>query len=207
MATGLENNAWQFRAVQKRLLRRYKDKKPSDLNNLDVLFHETYNDLLDMGKGYETKTRELEVAANQLACSTNLLLLLIRFKFDLDNEGAELLSFHLSPHIYNQLEQGWEETTDASMMHLLRTSLAKNQRDANTVAQPIVMAEETFKFKRHVQIVCDRLAKGYSITGGSKKAPPPKADAPTDKWSIIVSLLLISCARGLLRRRGRLGPI
>ena len=35
---------------------------------------------------------------------------------------------HLSPHVDTVGEQGWEERTDAALVHLLRHVLAKNSR-------------------------------------------------------------------------------
>jgi len=38
----LEHVTYQYRAIQKRLLNRFKDKNPSPLNNLDFLLTHTY---------------------------------------------------------------------------------------------------------------------------------------------------------------------
>ena len=60
-----------------------------------------------------------------------------RFKYDLDDRNAEMLTAHLSPNIVDSVEQGWEECTFAAMTHLLRTSLAKTARDTASVAVPL----------------------------------------------------------------------
>ena len=69
-------------------------------------------------------------------------------------------------------EQGWEERCDASMTHLLRTSLAKSAREASTVALPLTPLGDTEKLKRHIQIVCERLAKGAKLI--TRKEPSAK---------------------------------
>ena len=61
--------------------------------------------------------------------------------------------------------QGWEEAVDASLTHLLKTSLAKSVKDSSAVQQPLAMPKDTSKLKRHIQIVCDRLSKGASLSG------------------------------------------
>lgn len=169
----LEDHAHQFRVIQKRLLVRFKDKNPTPLQQLDVLFNETYNKLLDLGADMKKSQDELSFSANQLACATQLMVLLIRFKYGLDEENFAVLTSYLSPIVADNLEQGWEECTDSAMTHLLRTVLAKNSRDSSTVAQPLKPLPDTNKFKRHIQIVCDRLHKGLRLvplTPGKKGA-------------------------------------
>lgn len=39
---------------------------------------------------------------------------------------------HLSPYIDDESEHGWEETTNASMTHLLKTCLAKGGKSGAT---------------------------------------------------------------------------
>mmetsp|Transcript_13770 Transcript_13770/g.26699 ORF Transcript_13770/g.26699 Transcript_13770/m.26699 type:complete len:870 (-) Transcript_13770:352-2961(-) len=182
----LENQAHQFRVVQKRLLVRFKDKNPAPLGGLDVLFHDTYNGLIDLGGEMAVAKVDLAAAANLLSCATSLMLLLIRSKYELSDQDADELSCYLSPHINDTDDQGWEERTDASMTHLLRTCLAKNARDAANVATPIVFNKDTTKLKRHIQIVCDRLGKGLRIASGESSGKallrgsgsPPSAQLP-----------------------------
>lgn len=75
----LEKRATQFRVIQKRLLARFKDKNPAPLNQLDVLFKDTYQDLLDFGSEMEEAQAALQSSANLLTCATELLQLLIRY--------------------------------------------------------------------------------------------------------------------------------
>ena len=62
------------------------------------------------------------------------------------------------------LDKGWEETTDAALTFLLRTSLAKAGRE-NQGATPITLdpAKETTRIKKHVSSVMDRITKGGKI--------------------------------------------
>lgn len=175
----LEDRAHQFRVVQKRLLVRFKDKNPTPLSQLDVLFNDTYNSLLKLGEQMKNTEDDLKDATTHLVCATQLMVFLIRFKYGLDEENFAVLRQYLSSTVTDSLDQGWEEVTDASMTHLLRTVLAKNARDSATVAQPLKPLEDTTKFKRHIQIVCDRLQKGLRLVplteGGKSKGNKNKS--------------------------------
>jgi len=178
----LEDRAHQFRVVQKRLLVRFKDKNPTPLSQLDVLFNDTYNSLLELGDQMQNTEDGLKDATNHLVCATQLMVFLIRFKYGLDEENFTVLNHYLSSTVTDSLDQGWEEVTDAAMTHLLRTVLAKNARDSATVAQPLKPLEDTTKFKRHIQIVCDRLQKGLRLvpltgSGGGKAGNSKSASA------------------------------
>ena len=105
----------------------------------------------------------LKAAANNLSCATHLLLLLMRYRFDLDADNFDVLQAHLSPTVDDNSEQGWEECTDAAMTHLLRTSLAKSAKDTAAVPQPLTVPNDTAKLKKHITIVCDRLTKGARL--------------------------------------------
>merc|ERR1712151_857970 len=93
-----------------------------------------------------------------------LVLLLIRFRFELDDENFKVLRLHLSPEMCDTVEQGWEEQVDASLIHLLRTSLARNAKDRSTLPPPMKMPQDTMKLKKRITNVVDRLANGGRIS-------------------------------------------
>lgn len=70
--------------------------------------------------------------------------------------------------------QGWEETTDAALTFLLRTSLAKVGKE-NQGATPITLepAKDTSRIKKHVSSVVDRITKGTRITDDRNKIEAP----------------------------------
>ncbi len=78
LRTKLEDRAIQFRNVEKRLLMKFKDKNPSPLNQLDYLMDETYTSIMDMGTVLDVAQEQLRDAANKLACTVQLIVLLIR---------------------------------------------------------------------------------------------------------------------------------
>ena len=133
----------QFRIVQKRLLVRYKESRnPAPLNSLDKVVDGTHAQLLRLSQRTEEAQVVLLKASKELSCAFSLLLLLCKFKFDLDEANFELLRAYLSPHVEGADDGeasaccGWEERTDAAMTFLLRTSLSKLGTDSGVRAMP-----------------------------------------------------------------------
>jgi len=56
--------------------------------------------------------------------------------------------------------------TDASVTHLLRTTLSKNAAYASLNPAPLSIAKDTEKLKKHIALLCDRLGKGAKLTEG-----------------------------------------
>ena len=79
------------------------------------------------------------------------------------SEEYDILRYHLTPHIDDYSEFGWEELTYAAMTNLLRTCLAKSSKDKNTQQTAIKPLTDIGKLKKHITIVCDRLSKGGKI--------------------------------------------
>ena len=107
------------------------------------------------------------MTARALGLIAGLTVLLMRLRYELDDANFGTLQSVLSSHIddSDSGEEGWEERTDAAVMHLLRTTLAKTSSKAATdtagaAAAELVMPKSLKKFKKHVTILCDRLAKG-----------------------------------------------
>lgn len=164
----LSERAHQFRSIQKRLLVRFKDRNPSPLSNLDLLFEDTYRHLITVSESVEVNQGVLQGSANSLTCATNLMLFLIRYRFQLKKEDFKVLQHYLSPVVVDSQTQGWEECTDAAMTHLLRTCLAKNARESGSLPQPLQVPNDINKLKKHIALVCDRLAKGGTLRMESK---------------------------------------
>ncbi len=67
----------------------------------------------------------------------------------------------LSPCVTMETEQGWEESTDAAVTHLLRTTLSKSAREVGVGVASVEMPTESSKLKKHIALLCDRLLKGF----------------------------------------------
>lgn len=95
----LRNQAHQFRSIQKRLLIRYKERNPTPLNNIDYLFHLTYNKLINTANKVEETQQRLSEAANLLSAATRLILLLAQLNMDLSDSQIDILRHFLSPEV------------------------------------------------------------------------------------------------------------
>ena len=126
---------------------------------------------------------KLQTASNRLSCCVHLILMLIQYRFNLDDANAAVLASYLSPDVNDHGDHGWEEITDNAMTELLRTVLAKTQKDAtttgnNSTGNELAMQDDTKKLKKHITIVCDRLGKGATLVGGGSHAPSTAAASP-----------------------------
>jgi len=165
LRTDLADRTQQYRVLQKRLLVRFKDKNPSPLNHLDALLTLTFEQTLQLTEAIDDVERALRTVSCHLSAATELVLLLIRFRFELDEENFRVLRLHLSPEMCDTVEQGWEEQVDASLIHLLRTSLARNAKDRSALPPPMKVPQDTLKLKKRITSVVDRLANGGRIAG------------------------------------------
>mmetsp|Transcript_66862 Transcript_66862/g.186862 ORF Transcript_66862/g.186862 Transcript_66862/m.186862 type:complete len:862 (-) Transcript_66862:169-2754(-) len=166
LRSDLADRTQQYRVIQKRLLVRFKDRNPSPLNHLDSLLTLTFEQTLQLTDAIDDAERALRTVSCHLSAATELVLLLIRFRFELDEDNFRVLRMHLSPELYDTIDQGWEEQVDASLIHLLRTSLARNAKDRSTLPPPMKVPQDTLKLKKRITSVVDRLANGGRVVGG-----------------------------------------
>ena len=76
----LEDRSHQFRSVQKRLLVKFKERNPQELNHLESLLAGTYQQLnVVSGQLLEAQTG-LKQAANMLSCATKVILMMLQFQ-------------------------------------------------------------------------------------------------------------------------------
>merc|ERR1712176_1434781 len=148
----------------------FKDRNPSPLNHLDYLLTHTFENMVQLTEAIDDVERALRTVSCHLSAATELVLLLIRFRFELGDENFRVLRLHLSPEMADTVEQGWEEQVDASLIHLLRTSLARNAKDRSALPPPMKMPTDTLKLKKRITNVVDRLANGGRISGENDTA-------------------------------------
>lgn len=110
--------------------------------------------------------------ARSLALASSLLVSLVRVKFGLDQQNFECLDLALDATSIDSLQlpsavteslpvpHAWIEYSDASLTNLLRTSLAKNSKESSSMPSKLELHTDTTKFKRHLQLVLDRISKG-----------------------------------------------
>ncbi|XP_078454547.1 protein PTHB1 isoform X2 [Lampetra planeri] len=161
----LSERAVQFRAVQRRLLTRFKDKTPSPLQNLDSILEGTYQQIVELADMAQDTEARLTVAASRLRAATRLLVLLLSLWQSLSPDEVALLHTALLPELQDNQQLGWEESVDTALSYLLRTCLAKSGKDqaltpggggGGTLAAP----RDTARLKKHLALLCERLGKG-----------------------------------------------
>lgn len=167
----LGRHAQQFRAIQKRLLTRFKDKTPVGLAHLDTLLDGTYMQLMALGEKNESFEAELVECSSQLSLATQLINNLLRLSVHMNDEEYGALKASLSPTVITDSEQGWEEQTDAAITHLLRTSLAKSAKDQSASIGAVELPPDCQKLKRHISLFCDRISKGGSLAVRTQGLP------------------------------------
>jgi Bardet-Biedl syndrome 9 protein len=126
----LNDRCHQYRMVQKRLLSRYRERNPSDLNGLDELARSTYDDIMLFSEKCSVLTRILRVGSAALQSAANLLSLQTFLRFPhLSRADAHVLRAHLCSGLTEGVApedgQGWLESASAGLAHLLRTRLAR----------------------------------------------------------------------------------
>ncbi|XP_077997147.1 protein PTHB1-like isoform X2 [Glandiceps talaboti] len=197
----LSQRASQFRAIQRRLLTRFKDKTPAPLQNLDTLLDGTYRQILALADAIEENRQKLVICSVSLSAATKIITRLIELAHSLNPKECKVLESAISPNVIVDGQQGWEEATDAAVTHLLKTCLAKTAKDQTINPSPLQLPRETTKIKKHITLLCDRLSKGGRLeieglpdvaedkpklhipprptTHQSKPAPPPM-ESPRD---------------------------
>ena len=159
----LEKLSNQFRVIEKRLLTRYRNKNPTPLNEMDVLMKQTYENIINDTNKLEILNCKYIKISDKLCNLTHLMWLLMKLKYKLDDLNFKLLKAFL-PICNDEIEEGWEEQIEASMVYVLRTCLAKSKKDRKISQHKIGKIKDINKVVRHIKIVCDRLDKGQRFT-------------------------------------------
>ncbi|KAG7476255.1 hypothetical protein JOB18_049679 [Solea senegalensis] len=169
----LSERAVQFRAIQRRLLTRFKDKTPAPLQNLDTLLDATYSQVITLAEAAEENRALLEEAFARLRSATHLLVLLLSLWQGLTPDQTAILEATLLPLLQDTPQLGWEESCDAAVSHLLRSCLSRSPKDqATSLAQaggPVLgLPRDTTRLKKHITLLCDRIGKGGRLTLASE---------------------------------------
>uniref|UniRef100_A0AAX7UA96 Bardet-Biedl syndrome 9 n=1 Tax=Astatotilapia calliptera TaxID=8154 RepID=A0AAX7UA96_ASTCA len=165
----LSERAVQFRAIQRRLLTRFKDKTPAPLQNLDTLMDATYSQVMALAEAAEENRALLEEAFVRLRSATHLLVLLLSLWQGLTPDQTSILEATLLPLLQDTPQLGWEESCDAAVSHLLRTCLSQNPKDqatslAQTGGSVLGLPSDTARLKKHITLLCERIGKGGRLT-------------------------------------------
>lgn len=169
----LSERAVQFRAIQRRLLTRFRDKTPAPLQHLDTLLDGTYKQVIALADAVEENQDRLLQSFAGLKSATHLLILLIRLWQRLNADQTAILEAAFLPLQEDTQELGWEETVDAAVAHLLKTCLSKSSKEqALNLSSQLSTPKDTSRLKKHITLLCDRLAKGGRLCVSTDAAAP-----------------------------------
>ncbi|XP_064409220.1 protein PTHB1 isoform X2 [Latimeria chalumnae] len=169
----LSERAVQFRAIQRRLLIRFKDKTPAPLQNLDTLLDGTYRQMIALTEAAEENQASLCQVFTKLKSVTYLVITLISLWQSLSKEQTSILEAAFLPLLQDSQELGWEESVDAAISHLLRTCLSRSPKDqAINLPSQLNIPKDTSRLKKHITLLCDRLGKGGRLSLTSESNVP-----------------------------------
>lgn len=169
----LSERAVQFRAIQRRLLTRFRDKTPAPLQHLDTLLDGTYKQVMALADALEENQDRLLQSSAGLRSATHLLILLVRLWQKLSADQTAILEAAFLPLQEDTQELGWEETVDAAIAHLLKTCLSKSSKEqALNLNSQLSIPKDTSRLKKHITLLCDRLAKGGRLCLSTDAAAP-----------------------------------
>ncbi|KAJ7985514.1 hypothetical protein DPEC_G00352840 [Dallia pectoralis] len=170
----LSERAVQFRAIQRRLLTRFKDKTPAPLQNLDTMMEGTYRQVIALADAAEENRACLDQAFVRLRSASHLLILLVSLWQGLGTEQKAILEATLLPLLQDTPQLGWEESVDAAVSHLLRTCLSRSPKDQalSLFTAQLSIPKDTARLKKHITLLCDRLGKGGRLCLTSEASAP-----------------------------------
>ncbi|NXV32649.1 PTHB1 protein, partial [Rissa tridactyla] len=161
----LSERAVQFRAIERRLLTRFKDKTPAPLQHLDTLLEGTFREVIALADAAEENQANVFQAFTKLKSATHLMIMLISLWQKLSADQVAILEATFLPLAEDTPELGWEETVDAAISYLLRTCLSKSSKEqALTLSSQLCMPKDTSRLKKNITLFCDRLAKGGRLS-------------------------------------------
>uniref|UniRef100_UPI00358E6E57 protein PTHB1 isoform X1 n=1 Tax=Myxine glutinosa TaxID=7769 RepID=UPI00358E6E57 len=160
----LTKQAVEFRAIQRCLLTRFKDKNPASVQGLDFLLEKTYAQMMELSESAQANQRSLVRARVALEAGGQLLLLLLQLSHDLTSSTTGILRAALLPMLEDSQQLGWEETVETAVSHLLSTSLAEPNQDRPPCSvTKLTIPRETTGLKKSLRLMCERLSKKCNL--------------------------------------------
>jgi hypothetical protein len=94
----------------------------------------------------------LEIVSYGLSNRIETILTILKYKNKVSKENFENLKCHFSSNVESlNNEIGWEDTTYIAITRLLKTNLAKNQKEANAMISSILKPlTDISKLKKHI---------------------------------------------------------
>nr|XP_006124111.1 protein PTHB1 isoform X6 [Pelodiscus sinensis] len=118
-------------------------------------------EIIALADAAEENQANMFQAFTKLKSATQLVIMLISLWQKLSTDQVAILEATFLPLMQDTQELGWEESVDAAISHLLRTCLSKSSKEqALTLSSQLSIPKDTSRLKKHITLLCDRLAKG-----------------------------------------------
>lgn len=156
---GLDNAAELFRAVEKRLLARFRDRSPADAKAVTVLFQESYKLLQERADAVTMAKRRLRQASAMLNCCAQLTWLCIEVKAPhMHREDAAMLQTIFRCSISDGNDVGWEEVTEAVLAKVL------DIKTKRVMSATLELATNTANVKAYVKTLVESMKNGRRLS-------------------------------------------
>ena len=175
----LEKSCSQFRAVQKQMLIKFKDKSTNNLDNMDALLDATYKQIVTLSDILINYQKELDLVTNSLNCVSSLYVLLISMAFKFSKEGMEMLEAAMTIQSGDTSEYGWEEMVNAAVSSMVRLFF-KNSRDTMGVQQ-IKGPVDSNKLEKQFKNFLAKLESGSSLVPTKKEKLDEEIEKTAEK--------------------------
>ncbi|GET91458.1 hypothetical protein, conserved [Leishmania tarentolae] len=157
-SAALDNAAALFRAVEKRLLARFRDRSPADATALGVLFQEGYKLLRERAQAMIRAKTRLRQASAMLNCCAQLFWFCLEMKSPpLSPENAETLSTLFRCSVSDDNDGGWEEVTEAVLEKVLKVKTKK------VASKTLELPSSTSNLKKHIGALIRAVQSGEKL--------------------------------------------
>ncbi|XP_012924987.2 protein PTHB1-like, partial [Heterocephalus glaber] len=129
--------------------------------------------VIALAEAAEENQANLLQSFTRLKSATHLVILLIGLWQKLNADQVVILEVAFLPLQEDTQALGWEETVDTAVSHLLKTCLSKSPKEqALNLSSHLNMPRDTSQLKKHISLLCDRLARGGRLCLSADVATP-----------------------------------
>ncbi|KAG5494667.1 hypothetical protein JIQ42_02282 [Leishmania sp. Namibia] len=157
-SAALDDAASLFRAVEKRLLARFRDRSPTDVTAVKVLFEESYKLLRERTDVMTRAKTRLRQASAMLNCCAQLFWLCLEMKSPtLAPEDAATLSMLFRCSVSDENDGGWEEVTEAVLAKML------NVKPKKVAGNTLELPSSTANVKKYIGVLINVVQAGQKL--------------------------------------------
>ena len=155
-----------FFECQKALLDKYQQKHPLNLEAYEILFDRVHTKVMKSLKDFELAKGAFEIVSRDLSAATLVILNLLKILVHMSNEDYSILesAFCTGVDTLDYRESGWHETVDVAISQLLKTKLARSEKDKQVNLPTLErMTPDCGRLKKHILLLFDRIIKAKGI--------------------------------------------